>query len=231
VLVKSSLSARALALAGLAALALFGLAIWLLMSVPKVAVLGDRVKLPLFHGGSTWVDLMLFFLMGIAGLTYLVTKNDAVYRWEAGFRTLAAPLWVLNAVLGYIAARSTWDFSASKQSPMTVALQDPRLVAQLLLVAGVAVMILADWLVLEKRVHKAIVDVVFTVFMTVVMADIFLDPVKSALHPDSPVLNSGWDIKAPFFAMVAAIFALALVLSWLASSFVPAAAVNAPDER
>jgi uncharacterized membrane protein SirB2 len=230
--VKSSLSARTLALAGGLAVALVAAAAWLLMSIPTVAVLGNRVKLPLVHGGSTWVDLMVFALMGIAAVAYLVTRDERIYAWQAGFRALAAPLWVVNAVLGFIAAMSTWDFSASQQSPMSVALQDPRLVAQMLLLAGVAVLVLADWLVLEKRSHKAWLDIGFTVLMTVVMANIFLDPMKRALHPDSPVLNSGWEIKGPFFGMVAAIFALAMVLSWVASSFVPRIApIGASDER
>jgi hypothetical protein len=46
---------------------------------------------------------------------------------------------------------------------------------------------------------------------------VFLDPVKRALHPDSPVLNSGWEIKGPFFGMVVAILALAVIVSWLVS--------------
>ena len=47
------------------------------------------------------------------------------------------------------------------------------------------------------------------------LSDIFLDPAKRALHPDSPVLNSGWDIKLPFFAIVAGWFACMLVGAWL----------------
>jgi p-aminobenzoyl-glutamate transporter AbgT len=53
--------------------------------------------------------------------------------------------------------------------------------------------------------------------MWALLTNVFLDPVKRALHPDSPVLNSGWEIKAPFFGMVAAIFAITLVAAWIVS--------------
>ena len=221
---KSSLSARSLAIAAAVVVALAVAIGVLLMSIPPVVGLGDRVKLPLLHGGSTWIDLVIFALMGIAGAVYVSTRDERVYAWEFGFRTVASPLWLLNSVLGFIAASSTWDFSASKVSAFTVVLHDPRLMAQFLMLAGVAVLLIADWIVLEKRWHKAVADVAFTVLMCVVMADIFLDPVKRALHPDSPVLNSGWEIKAPFCAMVACIFGIMLALSWVASSFVRPAA-------
>ena len=114
-----------------------------------------------------------------------------MYAWEVGLRSVAAPLWVLNSVLGLIAALNTWDFTGSLQSPLSAVMQDPRLVAQMVLLVGVAILILLHWLVLEKRVHKAIADIVFVVFGVVLLSDIFLDPAKRALHPDSPVLNSG----------------------------------------
>ena len=52
------------------------------------------------------------------------------------------------------------------------------------------------------------------------MSDIFLDPAKRALHPDSPVLNSGFEIKGPFFGIVLSILAITLLLSWLVSRYV-----------
>jgi hypothetical protein len=193
---------------------------WLLASIPPVVGLGDRVKLPLFHGGMTWVNLMIFTLMGLAAAVYLVTRSERVYAWEVGFRIVGAPMWLASSVLGFFAAASTWDFSASKESLLAVIPQDPRLSAQAVLLAGVAILLLADWLIFEKRWHKAVGDVTFVVVMWVALANVFLDPVKRAMHPDSPVMNSGWEIKGPFFAMVAAVFAIALLLSWIAASFV-----------
>ncbi len=189
----------------------------LLYRIPAVVGIGNRVKLPLFHGGSTWVDLMLFTLMGVAALIYLVRPSDRVYAWEVGFRAVAAPLWAINSVLGFIAALSTWDFSGSKESPLVIIPQDPRLSAQIVLLLGVVIVIALDWLVFERRRNKALADLLFVVLMWVLLANVFLDPVKRALHPDSPVLNSGWEIRGPFFGIVAAIFAITLILSWLIS--------------
>ena len=49
------------------------------------------------------------------------------------------------------------------------------------------------------------------------LANVFLDPVKQSMHPDSPVMNSGWEIRAPFFGMVVAIFAICMIVTWLIS--------------
>ena len=130
------------------------------------------------------------------------------------------PLWAVNSVLGFIAAMNTWDFTGSKQSPLVVARQDPRLTAQFVLLLGVGIVLLLDWLVHEKRLYKAITDVVFVAVATYMLSDIFLDPAKRALHPDSPVLNSGWEIKGPFFGIVAAWLALMLIGAWLIRGFV-----------
>jgi hypothetical protein len=227
---SSSLSRRTLVIIATAVAALVAVIGYLLMSIPPVVGLGDRVKLPLFHGGSTWVDLLLFTLMGVLGLVYLISRSDKVYAWEVGFRAIASPLWVINAVLGFIAASSTWDFSASKESWLTVVWQDPRLSAQVLLVFAVAVMIVLEWIVLDDRWHKALADVVFVVVMWIMLADVFLDPVKQSLHPDRPVLNSGLEIKLPFFGMVVAFFGISMLLSWVISSYVRPALVPVPAE-
>lgn len=216
---KSTLSRRSLTFAFVAIGALVVAIGGLLYSVPAVQGLGNKVKLPLFHGGSTWVNLWMFTLMGAAAVGYLIWRDDRFYEWEFGFRAVAAPQWVVNSALGFIAAMNTWDFTASHQSKLVIIRQDPRLMAQVFLLFGVVIVVVMDWIVLEKRMHKAILDVVFVVVMWILMADIFLDPVKRALHPDSPVLNSGWDIKGPFFAMVACIFAVLLLAAWIVKSF------------
>ena len=192
----------------------------LIANIPAVKGLGDKVRLPLFHGGSTWVDLMLFAAMGVLAIVYLIGRKDSVYAWEVGFRTIAAPLWVLNTVLGLLAALGTWNFTGSKESPLMTVRQDPRLVAQFVLLLGLAMLMLLHWLVLEKRAHKSIADLSFTVFATVLLSDIFLDPAKRALHPDSPVLHSGWVIKGPFFGMVLAVLGICVILAWVVQSYV-----------
>jgi len=217
---RTSLSKTALATA-FGAIGVLAITVAVLIaSIPAVKGLGDKVKLPLFHGGSTWVDLMLFAAMGVLAVVYLIGRKDSVYAWEVGFRAVAAPLWVLNTVLGLLAALSTWDFTGSKESPLMAVRQDPRLSAQFVLLLGIAMLLLLDWIVLERRVHKATADLTFTVIATVLLSDIFLDPAKRALHPDSPVLNSGWVIKGPFFGMVLAVLGIAVILVWVIQSYV-----------
>ena len=72
----------------------------------------------------------------------------------------------------------------------------------------------------RSGIHKAITDVAFVALATYMLSDIFLDPAKRALHPDSPVLNSGWEIKGPFFGIVGAWFACMLIGAWLVRGFV-----------
>jgi hypothetical protein len=228
---RSSLSKKAIGGALWAIAAFSAVILVLLYRIPAVVGIGNKVKLPLFHGGSTWVDLMVFTLMGAAAIVYLVRPSNRVYAWEVGFRTVAAPLWAINSVLGFIAALSTWDFTGSKESPLVIIPQDPRLSAQVILLLGVVIMIMLDWLVFERRRYKAIADLAFVVVMWILLANVFLDPVKRALHPDSPVLNSGWEIRGPFFGIVAAIFAITLILSWLVSSTVRDVAPTAEKVR
>lgn len=213
-----------------AVVVLSGLIAYFMITIPTVKGLGDKVKLPLFHGASTWVDLMLFALMGIAAAVYLFGRSDRVYALEVGLRAIAAPLWVLNSVLGLIAALNTWDFTGSKESPLVSVSQDPRLMAQLILLLGIAMLLLLDWLVLENRMHKALADIAFVVIGAVLVGNLFLDPAKKALHPDSPVLNSGWEIKGPFFGIVVCILAITLILAWLVSRYVRPAPAEQPSQ-
>ncbi|MBI5231715.1 MAG: hypothetical protein HY876_06080 [Coriobacteriales bacterium] len=197
-----------------AAAILAALAAWLVASLPVEALLGSRVKLPIFHGASTWVSLITFTVMGLLAVAFLVVRRPALYAWEAGLRWVSIPLWVLNTVLGVIAALNTWDFTGSKESPIQVAIQDPRLQAQAWLLAAAFVLTIAQ-LLIDSRVRKAIADAVFTVGMWAVLLPLFLDPAKRALHPDNPVLNSGWEMKLPFFGIVVSVLGIALIASWL----------------
>ncbi len=217
---KTKPSSATIGIVAAGVVALSALVAYFLYTIPAVKGLGDKVKLPLFHGASTWVDLMLFVFMGIAAVTYLVTRRDSVYAWEVGLRSIAAPLWLVNSVLGLIAALNTWDFTGSKESPLSAVMQDPRLVAQMIILLCVAILLLLVWLVLEKRSHKAIADIVFVAIGVALLSNIFLDPAKRALHPDSPVLNSGFEIKGPFFGIVLSILGITLLLSWLVSRYV-----------
>lgn len=219
----TSLSRRALTVSLAAIAVLAAVAAFLVSRIPIVEGLGAKVRLPIFHGGSTWVNLAMFTLMGVMALVHLAVRRRSVYAWEYGFRAVAAPMWLVNSVLGVIAALNTWDFSGSKEPPLLAVRQDPRLMAQFWLLLGIFVLLALDWLVLEKRWQRSIADLAFTVAMWVLISDLFLDPEKRALHPDSPVLNSGWEIRLPFFAIVACVFAIATILAWLVGRHIAAA--------
>lgn len=197
------------------------LTFWFLSLVPAVKGLGNNNRLPMFHGASTWVDLMILTLMGFVALYGLLRKTDAGYGWEVGLRAVGLVMWFANSAMGYIAARMTWDFTGWDESPVSVILSDPRLMAQIYLALGALVLVIVVTYLLEKRSHKRIADLVYTVLMWVLMLDLFIDPVKRALHPDSPVLSSDeWIIKLPFFGMVAALFVAQLIIAWIISTHV-----------
>lgn len=198
-----------------------GLTYWLLTLVPAVKGLGTNNRLPMFHGASTWVDLMILTFMGLLAIYGLLRRTDAGYGWEVGLRTVGVVMWFANAAMGYIAARMTWDFTGWKESPVRMILGDPRLMTQIYLALGAAVLVIAVAFLLEKRWQKRLADLVYAVAMWVLMVDLFIDPVKRALHPDSPVLSSDeWIIKAPFFGMVATLLVAHLVVAWIVSTHI-----------
>lgn len=183
--------------------------------IPPVEGLGDKVRLPMFHGGSTWVNLAAFTLMGIAGLGYLATGKREFYRWSAGFRWIAAPMWLVNTVLGVIAAIGTWDFTGSKSSPLMVIREDPRLMAQFTLLLVIAAVLLFDHIV-ESDKWRAFGDAAYAAVLWVVLvAQVFANAQAQALHPDNPVLNSAADIQIPFFAIVGCLGVATVLAAWL----------------
>ncbi len=204
-------------------------ALVLTRSIPVEKVLGTRIYLPIFHGASTWVDIMLFVAMGLSAVAYLVTRRDDLYAWEVGFRAVAAPLWALNTGLGLMAALGTWDFTGSKSSPFAEAIKDPRLSAQFWLLVCLG-LVLALLLLLDKLWQKSVADLGYLAVMAVLLGEVLINPTKRALHPDNPVLNSGWDIKGPFFGIVACLLVAGVVLAWLVRGYVRAGLANREDQ-
>jgi hypothetical protein len=184
-------------------LAFIGLlmAVGFTLAFPAVEGLGAKVRLPVFHGAMTWVNLALFVVLAVLAIVYLATRRDALYGWVEATRFVAVPLWVIGSALGFMAALNTWDFTGSKSSPLAVAAADPRLNAQFwIMLAGLAVLALG-FLVDERR-WLAATDVAFVAFAWVVLMRAILGPGR-ALHPDSPVLNSDeLFIKLMFFGIV-----------------------------
>ncbi len=168
---------------------------------PAVEGLGTKVRLPVFHGAMTWVNLAAFTMLAVAAATYLITTRGRLYRFAEALRWISVPLWVVGSVLGYLAAMNTWDFSGSSASPMEVAMADPRLTAQFwIMLAGLAVIALG-FLIDDER-WLAGIDIGFVGFTWAVLMRAILGPGR-ALHPDSPVMNSDEiGIKLLFFGIV-----------------------------
>ncbi|MCL2503327.1 MAG: hypothetical protein FWE94_01755, partial [Coriobacteriia bacterium] len=190
-------------------------AVLLALSFPPVAGLGTRVRMPVFHGALTWVNIAVFAALGVTALVALIRRSVEagsvekpglanVLRYEAALRKASVAMWVVGTVLGLLAALKTWDFSASESSPMDAVLADPRLMAQFwILLAGLA--LLAVGLITDNSTWRSACDLAFVGMVMVLLARALLGSGR-ALHPDSPVLNSPEPrIKALFFGMVAAL--------------------------
>jgi len=171
---------------------------------PAVEGLGTKVRLPVFHGAMTWVNLTLFVVMAVCSIAFLATKREGLYGWTEAVRWVSVPMWITGSVLGLLAALNTWDFTGSKSSPFTVAAADPRLNAQFWIMLA-ALGLLALGMIVEDRRWLAIADIGFVAGAWIVLMRAILGPGR-ALHPDSPVMNSDEIfIKLMFFGIVAGI--------------------------
>jgi len=190
-------------------LVVIGIAMSVLFTLlfPAVEGLGTKVRLPVFHGAMTWVNLSLFVVLAACAIMFLVTKREGWYRWTEAVRWVAIPVWVAGSGLGLLAALNTWDFTGSKSSPFEVAAADPRLLAQFWIMVA-ALGILALGLLIDDPRWLAGADIAFVGFAWVVLMQAILGPGR-ALHPDSPVMNSEeMFIKLMFLGIVAG-FAIA----------------------
>ncbi|MDR1775559.1 MAG: hypothetical protein LBS17_03805 [Actinomycetes bacterium] len=184
---------------------------------PAVKGLGTRVRLPVFHGSLTWANLVLFAVLGIVGIVAFFTtgeRGQRTYRWVDALRITAVVLWLGGTVLGLIAARLSWDFSASQTSPWQLLLAEPRMQLQFV-VSLVGVAALALPLVLGQGRLRSLIAGLFGVATLVGLY--FAMTAGTGLHPDSPVMNSDeLRIKLTFYLM----FAGQLVLSAGLTAFV-----------
>lgn len=207
-LARNSIAPLIVLVGGLAA------AFFFTMSFPAVEGLGDRVRLPVFHGAMTWVNLVGFSVWGVGAAAFLVARRPSLYRWVEALRWVAVGAWVTGAGLGLLAAFKTWDFTGSTASPISVAAADPRMVAQFwIVILGLALIALA--LIIEERPWLAGADVGFVAVAWAILLRAILGPGR-ALHPDSPVMNSEEAfIKLMFLGIFAGLFVAFAGAVWL----------------
>ena len=91
-------------------------------------------------------------------------------------------------------------------------------------------LVLVLLLLLDKLWQKSLADLGYLVVMAVLLGDVLINPEKRALHPDNPVLNSGWDIKGPFFGIVACLLVASIAIAWLVRGYVRAGLANKAAE-
>ena len=154
---------------------------------PAEAMLGQYLKLVLFHGASTWVNLVTFTVAGALAVAFLVNGRPGTYAYAASARYVSFALWIFNTALGMLSARLTWGDAF---------IREPRLQASfwILLLLGLAMAL--DIMMDKPRLHSA-----FDIgIMVAVWVFVFLTP--RDIHPNSPVMASGWDIKLLFAGMV-----------------------------
>lgn len=184
------------------------------MSFPAVEGLGTKVRLPVFHGAMTWVNLAAFSLLALLAVAFIATRRDGLYAFVEGLRWVAVPMWLVGSALGLLAALQTWDFTGSKSSPLEVAAADPRLLAQFWILLA-ALGLLALGLLVDERRLLAGADIGFVALTWAVILRAVLGPGR-ALHPDSPVMNSDEAIiKLLFFGIVASMAVSTLAAAWI----------------
>lgn len=187
-----------------AAVAVIGLiaSIVFAMNYPAVEGIGDKVRLPVFHGAMTWANLVAFAALALSAVMFLVKGSEVWWARTSGYRYVTVAMWLVGSVLGFAAAMNTWDFTGSKTPAIELMLADPRLLIQLIIsLMSIAVLVLP--LVTDSRKLRAVFDVIFVAALWISLG--IATQSERGLHPDSPVLNSDEIIiKLLFFAMVGA---------------------------
>lgn len=163
--------------------------------------LGVMVRFVMFHGASTWVNMLTFTLAGIGGALFAATGNTVFGRWGEAFRWISLPLWAVNTVLGLLSMRLIWG---------GVLWNEPRLLMSFGLLAA-AVVILAVQLIFDHPRVPAALDAVLAAAL---WALVLLLP--NLFHPDSPVFSSGnWGYIGRFIGMVVSLAGIAACVGTL----------------
>ncbi len=187
---------------------IFGAAVaTLVFTLPPDVQLGTTLRLVIYHGAQTWVNMATFTLAAVASLLYLILRREGVYRWAAGLRYLSVALWVLNTGLGLLSSKIAWG---------AINFDEPRLQATFYLLLGAGLVLAVDF-VFNKWVYSALADIAMAGAMWWLILG-----AANFVHPDNPVLNSGWEIKAPFFGIVGGIFVTAILIASLIAGRIPA---------
>ncbi|MCX8007691.1 MAG: hypothetical protein N3B11_06215 [Coriobacteriia bacterium] len=176
-------------LAGLAGAGVV-LAVAAVLLTPPDQKLGGMVRFVMYHGASTWVNMLTFTVAGVLGLATLAGRDGARAFGEA-FRWVALPHWVVNTILGLISMKLIWG---------GILWNEPRLMMTFGILAG-ALLVLAAQFMLDSPKVPAALDAMLAAALWVLVLVL-----PNLFHPDSPVFNATNRIYvATFFGMVASV--------------------------
>lgn len=160
------------------------------MSIPPDARLGSLVRLAMFHGASTWVNMGTFLLAGLAGIAFVAGVKSTL-PWGQALRWVSLALWIVNTVLGILSMKLNWG---------GILWNEPRLLMTFGILAGSLIVVAMQFMFDSPKV-PALLDVVLAAalwYLVFVLPDLF--------HPDNPVFASeNPAYRNGFFGMVASI--------------------------
>lgn len=180
------------------------------LSLPQVVAMGtSQFKLVVFHGASTWANLVTFSLAGVLGAVFLASRRKGVYEWESAFRYVSMPLWLVNTGLGLLSATLSWSgFSAGEL------LSEPRLQATFWILLGSAIIVAVDSVV-DRPWIAAVLDLALagSLWYLILTASPYL-------HPDNPMRSPDTDpaIRLSFLVMAAGLLAFWTLVTALVRS-------------
>src|SRR5512142_2582028 len=100
----------ALKVLDIASVILLGIATYLaLVYAPEEAVMGQVQRVFYFHVATAWTGLLGFVAAGVAGVVYLVTKDEKWDIIEIAAVEISLVFFFITIVLGSIWARPIWN--------------------------------------------------------------------------------------------------------------------------
>lgn len=159
----------------------------LVAAVPVEVRLGQLLKLVLFHGASTWVDLIAFTLQALLGVAFLVSGRSSLYSWARTLRYMTPVWWAANTVMGIVSMRLAWG---------GFVWGEPRMRMTLWILVASFILLGLDQFV-ERRRLLAAGDVAIGILL---WSLVFASP--KVMHPDNPVFASGGTMIGLFVGMV-----------------------------
>ncbi|MDI6691793.1 MAG: hypothetical protein QMD76_00550 [Anaerosomatales bacterium] len=161
-----------------------------ILLTPPDQKLGAMVRFVMYHGASTWVNMVTFTIAGAAGVATLLGANGW-QRYGEAFRWLALPHWVVNTILGLISMKLIWG---------GILWNEPRLLMTFAVLAGALVVLAAQFLADSPKAPAALDALLAATLWVLVLV------LPNLFHPDSPVFRSGNTVYiATFLGMVASI--------------------------